>query len=128
MIPLKMFHKGNFPDDNKKTEVWEITKGIVNWKILKAIYLCSLPYNNFRTLKRLVRFPRAKVNSNKIFKLSGWIDPSYLKRNSDAQIWLPKTLPEKKIGPVQNNGYPAQQRHKILLTVCVCITILEIIS
>ena len=102
-------------------------KEIVNWKILKAIYLCSLPYNNFRTLKRLVRFPRAKVNSNKIFKLSGWIDPSYLKRNSDAQISLPKTLPEKKkISPAENNDYQTQQRHTILQ--CVCITILKIIS
>ena len=33
--------------------------------------MCYLPYNNFRTLKILVRFPRAKVYSNKIFKLSG---------------------------------------------------------
>jgi len=35
------------------------------------IGLGHLPYNNFRTLKILVRFPRAKVYSNKIFKLSG---------------------------------------------------------
>lgn len=44
--------------------------------ILKALKklkqnLGLLPYNNFRTLKILVRFPRAKVYSNKIFKLSG---------------------------------------------------------
>ena len=45
----------------------------------------SLPYNNFKTLKILFRFPRAKVNSNKIFKPSGWIKPSSLEQNKKKQ-------------------------------------------
>jgi len=46
----------------------------------------SLPYNNFKTLKILFRFPRAKVNSNKIFKPSGWIKPSSLEQNKRKEI------------------------------------------
>lgn len=48
----------------------------------------SLPYNNFKTLKILFRFPRAKVNSNKIFKPSGWIKPSSLEQNKRKEIQL----------------------------------------
>lgn len=48
----------------------------------------SLPYNNFKTLKTLFRFPRAKVNSNKIFKPSGWIKSSSLEQNKRKEIQL----------------------------------------
>jgi len=69
--------KGILQNDIKKRSWRNVLYNNIEKRIIivfkKAIIigLGHLPYNNFRTLKILVRFPRAKVYSNKIFKLSG---------------------------------------------------------
>lgn len=84
----------------------------------------SLPYNNFKTLKILFRFPRAKVNSNKIFKPSGWIKPSSLEQNKRKEI----QLHDKDVSLMAHIKFSKDKKNWVKKTVLLIFCKVQILS